>query len=153
MAAESVRRLLGRSPELAPLAERLQRIQRLQELFRNVAPAPLANACRVCAIEGTTVVIGAANGTVASVLRQLAPRLLENLRSGSPKHPEDQQFTELRVEVQVTAPVPKTRVRARAEMPREQLLALAATLADSPLKAELERQAADQSTSRIRSKR
>jgi hypothetical protein len=152
MAAEPVKRLLGQSPELAPLAERLQRIKRLQERFRTIAPGPLAAACRVCAIEGTTVVIGAANGTVASVLRQLAPRLLENLRSGLPKHPEDQQFTEMRVEVQVSAPAPKTRVAGRAAMPHGQLLALAATLSDSPLKAQLERMARAQMASKTRSK-
>lgn len=152
MAAEPVKRLLGKSPELADVAERLARISRLQERYRVVAPGPLAEASRVCAIEGTTVVIGAANGTVASVLRQLAPRLLENLRSGLPKHPEDQQFTEMRVEVQVTAPAPKARVRGRAELPREQLLALAGTLADSPLKAQLERMARAQTTSSTRSR-
>lgn len=152
MAAEPVRRLLGQSPELAPLAERLQRIQRLQERFRNIAPGPLASASRVCAIEGTTIVVGAANGTVAAVLRQLAPRLLENLRSGLPKHPEDQQFTEMRVEVQVEAPAPRARVKPRGELPRAQLKALAATLPPGPLRESIERLATDQSTSRTRSK-
>jgi hypothetical protein len=152
MAAEPVRRLLGSSPELAPLAERLQRIQRLQERYRTIAPGPLATASRVCAIEGTTIVVGAANGTVAAVLRQLAPRLLENLRSGLPKHPEDQQFTEMRVEVQVEAPAPRAKVRPRGELPREQLKALAQTLPPGPLRDCVEALAAPQRTSKTRSK-
>lgn len=155
MAPEPVNRLLGQSPELAPLAERLKRIERLQERYRTVVPGPLAAASRVCAIEGTTVVVCATGGTIAAALRQIAPRLLLALRQAAAdsKHPEDQHFTEIRIEVQVAEPVRKTRVVGRGPMPRQQLADLAGTLADSPLKETLERLAADdQSITRTRSK-
>jgi len=141
MASESVSRLLDENAELKPLAAQLARIRRLQRRYRNITPQELAEVSRVCAIDGTTVVIGASNGTVASVLRHLAPRLLEGLRDAarkSSKHPEDQELTSLRVEVQVKVTPPAPAVRARAPWPGDKLAAVAKKLADSPLKETLE---------------
>ena len=76
MPAESVAKLLSENADLGPLKERLEQIQRLQRRFRTLAPEALAEASRVCAIEGTTVVICATSGPVAAALRQIAPRLL-----------------------------------------------------------------------------
>ena len=147
MATESISQLLGNSAEMRPLAQQLLLIKRLQKRYRTLAPENLALASRVCAIEGTTVVICAASGPVAAALRHLAPRLLQGLLTGmqaNSKHSRDQDFTSIRVEVQVDAPAPKRRVRARDPMPTEQLSKLADGLADSPLKTELERIAGDQ---------
>ncbi|MGZ5032442.1 MAG: DciA family protein [Usitatibacter sp.] len=154
MASESIAKLLVDNAELRPLAERLEHIKRLQKRYRTLAPESLAEASRVCAIDGTTVVICASSGPVAAALRHLAPRLLEGLR-GSPrkssKHSRDQELTSIRIEVQVDRPAPRRPVKPRGEMPHDKLSRLAGTLEDSPLKETLERIARDQS-SRTRSK-
>jgi hypothetical protein len=141
MATESLSKLLGDNAELRPLSDRLQYIKRLQKRYRAIAPESLASASRVCAIEGTTVVICAASGSVAAALRHLAPRVLQALQQSgkTSKHPRDQELTSIRVEVQVDPPAPKRVVRGRPEMPREQLARLGEKLAESPLKDELAR--------------
>lgn len=144
MATESLAKLLGDYAEFRPLALRLEQIKRLQRRYRTLVPDPLAEASRVCAIDGTTVVICADSGPVAAILRQLAPRLLEGLRAAarkSSKDAGDQEVTAIRVEVQVAAPGPARRVRPRPELPREKLAELARALEDSPLKETLERMA------------
>jgi hypothetical protein len=141
MASEPISKLLGDNAELRPLAERLEYIKRLQKRYRTLAPESLAAASRVCAIDGTTVVVCAASGAVAAALRHLAPRLLEGLQTArrTSKHSRDQELTSIRIEVQVDRPAPRRPVTARAAMPREQLAGLAQKLADSPLKETLER--------------
>ena len=142
MAPESVAKLLGDNAELMPLARRLEQIKRLQRRYRTVAPEPLAEASRVCAIDGTTVVVVATSGAVAAALRQIAPRLLEGLRGAarkSSKHSGDQELTSMRIEVQVKDGKRARAVVARGEMPREKLARLAGGLADSPLRETLQR--------------
>ncbi|HUP97284.1 MAG TPA: DciA family protein [Usitatibacter sp.] len=141
MASEPISKLLGDSAELRPLAERLVVIQRLQKRYRTLAPESLASASRVCAIDGTTVVICAASGSVANALRHLAPRLLEGLRASrrNSKHPRDQELTSIRIEVQVDPPARPRPVKSRGEMPREKLAGMAGKLSESPLKETLER--------------
>src|SRR5450432_3037456 len=142
MATESVSRLLDENADLKPLATRLAYIKRLQRRYRSLAPERLAEASRVCAIDGTTVVICATSGPVAAALRHLAPRLLEGLRDlarKSSKHSRDQELTAIRIEVQVDIPKVRTRTIPRTPMPADKLAQLAARLADSPLKDALER--------------
>ena len=77
-----------------------------------MVPEELASTSRVCAVDGTTVVVRADNAPVAAALRALAPRLLAGLNA--PPAPAeklvenqgDQELTALRVEVQVDAPPP-----------------------------------------------
>ena len=153
MASESIAKLLDENAELRPLAERLLQIKRLQKRYRTLAPEELGNASRVCAIDGTTVVIGASSGPVASALRHLAPRLLEGLRSvRRSKHSRDQELTSIRIEVQVEAPVRKRTVVARGEMPRDKLAGLADKLSEGPLKETLERIGRDHTIRSTRSK-
>ena len=141
MASESIARLLDENAELRPLAERLLQIKRLQKRYRTLAPEELGQASRVCAIDGTTVVIGASSGPVAAALRHLAPRLLEGLRTvrKSSKHSRDQELTSIRIEVQVERAPPARVVKPRAKIPAESLERVAKGLGDSPLKTELER--------------
>ena len=141
MATESISKLLGTSTELRPLAERLVLIKRLQKRYRTLAPENLAQASRVCAIEGTTIVVCAASGPVAAALRHLAPRLLEGLRAtrSTSKHSRDQELTSIRIEVQVERAEPQRPVKPRSEIPVEGLARVAEKLSDSPLKTELER--------------
>jgi hypothetical protein len=137
MATESVSKLLDENADLRPLTARLELIKRLQRRYRTLAPEQLAEASRVCAIDGTTVVICATSGPVAAVLRQIAPRLLEGLRGQarkSPKSSADQELTSIRVEVQVKENKPKRAVAPRTGMSSEALSRVADKLADSPLK-------------------
>ncbi len=154
MAPEPIARLLGDNAELRPLAERLLQIKRLQKRYRTLAPEQLAQASRVCAIDGTTVVICASSGPIAAALRHLAPRLLEGLRGvhRNSKHSRDQELTSIRIEVQVSVPAPKRTIVSRGELPRDKLGALARALPDSPLRETLERIAGDHSIKRTRSK-
>ncbi len=141
MAPESVARLLDENPDLRPLATRLATIKRLQRRYRTLAPERLAEASRVCAIDGTTVVICTGSAAVASALRHLAPRILEGFRdaSRSRKHPRAHEITAIRIEVQVENPKPQARRVVRGPMPREKLGAVADNLSDSPLKETLKR--------------
>lgn len=155
MATEPVSKLLGDNAELKPLAARLEQIRRLQRRYRSLAPERLADSSRVCAIDGTTVVVCADSGPVAAALRQLAPRLLAGLREfaqRNSKHPKDQELNSIRVEVQVTNPKPKRQVVTRGELPVDKLAALAGRLSDSPLKSELERISQPDQSKRTRSK-
>jgi len=159
MATEPLARLLRDNPDLGPVRDRLEQVRRLQARYRSVVPVELASSSRVCAVDGTTVVIRADNAPVAAALRSLAPRLLAGLNasarpeSNSLKNKRDQELTGLRVEVQVDAPPPVRRVRRREELPVERLAEVARKLADSPLKDILERIVRDQAKSSTRSKR
>src|SRR5213595_1593592 len=101
MATEPISKLLGEDPDLRPLAQRLERIKRLQRRYRTLVPEQLAAASRVCAIDGTTVVVLATGGPIAAALRHIAPRLLEGLRETarkSSKHSGDQELNSIRIE-------------------------------------------------------
>jgi len=141
MAPEPIARLLDESAELRPLASRLAYIRRLQRRYKTLAPPALAQASRVCAVDGTIVVVCADSGAVAAALRHLAPRILEGLRAtrNSAKHARDQELTSMRVEVQVAVPQPAKRVIARGEVPAEKLDAVAKRMRESPLREQLER--------------
>ena len=159
MATEPLSRLLRNSPDLGPVRDRLEQVKLLQGRYRSVVPAALASSSRVCAVDGTTVVVRADNAPVAAALRALAPRLLAGLNEAAPpgknslKIKRDQELTALRVEVQVEAPPLPRKVRAREPLPVERLAEVAAHLADSPLKESLERIVAGQRKSSTRSKR
>jgi hypothetical protein len=156
MASESISRLLDENADLRPLTARLAHIKRLQRRYRTLAPERLADSSRVCAIDGTTVVICADSGPIAAALRHLAPRILEDLRraaaQNASKHPRDQELNSIRIEVQVKNPAPKARLHARGEMPAEKLSKVADKLSDSPLKETLERLAREGQARRTRSK-
>jgi hypothetical protein len=142
MAPEPIAKLLGASAELQSVATRLAYIKRLQRRYRTLVPEELAQASRVCAIDGTTLVILAASGPVAAVLRQLAPRVLEGMRDAarnSRKHSTDQDITGIKVEVQVKQVTARAPFRARAELPKEKLEEVARKLSDSPLREALQR--------------
>ena len=141
MASEPISKHLA-SAELHDIAARLAYIKRLQRRYRTLVPEALAEASRVCAIDGTIVVICAASGPVAAILRQLAPRVLEGLREGArkaSKHSTDQEFNGIRVEVQVKQVTPRRPVKARPPLPNEKLEEMARGLSDSPLKETLQR--------------
>lgn len=141
MASEPISKHLA-SAELHDIAARLAYIKRLQRRYRTLVPEPLAEASRVCAIDGTTVVLCAESGPVAAILRQLAPRVLEGLREAarkSSKYPTDQEFNSIRVEVQVKQVTSRRPIKAREPIPQEKLQEVARGLSESPLRTALER--------------
>ena len=158
MPFEPVSRLLKQSAELAGVRDRLARVAHLQARYRRAVPEALAAASRVSALEGSTIVIGADNGSVAAALRAIAPRLLTALQGGignrtEPNSETNQQVTAIRVEVQVTSRGPAlTRARPAPPSP-EQLTRLAEGLSESPLREALERMAAAQRSRKTRSTR
>jgi hypothetical protein len=162
MATEPLARLLRENPALAPVRDRLEQVRRLQRRYKSVVPVELASSSRVCAVDGTTVVVRADNAPVAAALRSLAPRLLAGLNVAFRPNPagknsfkikRDQELTALRVEVQVASPPPRATVRPRGELPVERLEEVARGLADSPLKDTLERIVHAQRKRSTRSKR
>jgi hypothetical protein len=159
MATEPLSRLLRESPDLDPVRDRLEQVRLLQGRFRSVVPVALASSSRVCAVDGTTVVVRADNAPVAAALRAIAPRLLAGLNVAAEpgekpfKNKQDQELTALRIEVQVAAPPPRRPVQPRTELPVERLAEVARGLADSPLKEALTRLAGSQRKSSTRSKR
>ena len=158
MATRPLARLLGDNADLEPVRDRLAEVARLQERFRQAAPATLSQACRVCAIDGSTVVVRADNAPVAAALRAMAPRLMAAIiepaaGEKSFKNKRDQELTVLRVELQVAVPPLRRAPVPRGDLPREALGELADKLSDSPLKEALGRIAAGQRKSSTRSKR
>ncbi len=90
------------------------------------------------------MVILADNAPVATALKALAPRLLEGLGTASRsktnvKSKQYQEFTAIRIEVQVASGKPRRPVYARGKLPKAKLGEVAETLADSPLKDALRR--------------
>ena len=164
MATEPLARVLRNNPDLTPVRDRLEQVRLLQGRYRSVVPAELASTSRVCAVDGTTVVVRADNAPVAAALRAMAPRLLAGLNAATGPEanlPEKNSFknkqvgelTALRVEVQVDVPPPVRKVRPRENVPVERLAEVAKGLADSPLKEALNRIVGNQRKSSTRSKR
>jgi hypothetical protein len=119
---------------IAPIHDRLQRVSRFQHSFADALPPGLNTSCRVAAIEGSTLVIAAANGAVAAKLKQMLPRLLEKF---SQNKTQEQEVTVISVLVQPDffQPEPTRRTGPpREPMPTAMLAELAESLEDSPLK-------------------
>lgn len=142
-ASNTLHTLLFENDTLQPLVARLRRVNALQQIYFEALADALpelegfAQASRVSAIVGTTIVISAANGPAAAKLKQVVPRLLLKFQM------QDQKLTSIRVEVQpdwggtATAAAP-ARSPARNPIPDEQIADLADSLSDSPLKSALE---------------
>ena len=134
--------LMRENETIAPIHDRLQRISRLQLTFADALPPGLTTSCRVAAVEGSTMVIAAANGAVAAKLKQILPRLLERFREFIGENKKQyQEVTGISVIVQpdffVAEKVAKTSP-PRQPIPSEKLTELTESLEDSPLKTTLQ---------------
>ena len=131
--------LMRENETIAPIHDRLQRISRLQHTFADALPPGLTTSCRVAAVEGSTMVIAAANGAVAAKLKQMLPRLLEKFRQNKK---QEQEVTVISILVQPDffhpEPTPRTGP-SREPMPIAMLAELAESLEDSPLKTTVEK--------------
>ena len=127
---------------MALLVAQHRRLSRLQQSFEDTLPPGWEKLCRVAALEGSTVVIAAANGAIATNLKAYSPRLLESFRILLEKKTmKEQEVTSIRIVVQPEIstwrpPTPTSIQLASAKTPMsgEQLDDLAGKLADSPLK-------------------
>ena len=130
--------LIRENDVIAPIHDRLQRVSRLQHSFADALPPGLSNSCRVAAVEGSTLIIAAANGAVAAKLKQMLPRLLEKFRQNKK---QEQEVTVISVLVQPDyfRPEPEPKVAPpREPMPTSMVTELAESLEDSPLKTTME---------------
>ena len=144
MAAHKIDFYLNSSDRLRSLAHAARRIAELQQVFLNIAPRPLAQACCVKQLRAGTLFLLAENAAIAAKLKQLAPRLLTAYQK------QGVEVTSIRIEVQVreTSPHSSTE-RAPKHLSAESiehLERLAARLDDSPLKRALTDLAARQRT-------
>ncbi len=144
--AKSVGTLMRENAALTPVQARLATLSRLQQSLADTLPPGLKETCRVANLEGSTLIIAAANGATATRLKQMLPRLLEALRTEAPETRrgenkiKEQQVTSISVLVQpnfrddrpALEPAPK-----RVPMPAEKLSELVDKLEESPLKATL----------------
>jgi hypothetical protein len=133
---------LDENDAMAQLIAQHQTHARLHQIFAETLPPGWDSMCRVASLEGSTVIIAAANGAVATRLKAFLPRLLENFQNElKKKTKQEQEVTSIRVVVQPEisswrAPtLTSARLAARkTPISAEQLSDLAGKLADSPLK-------------------
>jgi hypothetical protein len=139
--AKPIRALIGENDFMAPLVAQHRRLSRLQQSFEDTLPPGWNSLCRVAAVEGSTLVIAAANGAIATNLKAYSPRLLENFRNVLEKKTmKEQQVTSIRIVVQPEistwrGPTP-TAIKLASD---QQLDDLTQKLADSPLKRALKK--------------
>jgi len=129
---------LNADEAMARLAAHAGRLLSLQRLVDAAVPDNLARACRVANYKLGVLIIHADNGAVATKLRQLAPRLGDELRSSGV------ELSEIRVKVQPrdSAPPPSAgiSISAISDQAKQGLTTLSAELPEgSPLRDALER--------------
>jgi hypothetical protein len=147
---------LGENDTVAPVMAQVRRNAHVQKLFAEALDtcgrSDLIASSRVASISGTTLVVAAASAASAAILKQMLPRLTENLRltmgaeagQKSENQMQEQQVTGIRVVLQPDptwwkpAPPPRrVKVLDRVPMDDSALAALTDQLADSPLKKSL----------------
>ena len=142
MPAHKIDFYLNSSSSLRRLADQARRIAELQQVFLNIAPQRLTQACCVKQLRAGTLVLLAENAAIAAKLKQLAPRLLTAYEK------QGYKITSIRVEVQVRESAQQpvaTRAPKRLSIETiDNLERLATSLDDSPLKQALTNMVAHQ---------
>jgi hypothetical protein len=70
------RAFITKNESLASLADRAGLLIEMRRLFREVAPAGIAQVCQVANFRSGTVIIATQNSAAAAKIKQLAPRLM-----------------------------------------------------------------------------
>ncbi len=96
MPTNKIGNFLKNSAEFKALSDKAQRLLQLQNTFYESAPPQLAQASRVKNFREGMLFIVTDNTATAAKLRQITPRLLNNIRKHEP------QITGIQVTVQVT---------------------------------------------------
>ena len=132
MPAHRINFYINRSDSLRKLARNVQHMADLQQVFVNIAPPSLTQACNVKQLLAGTLYLLAENGVIAAKIKQLAPRLLTAYQKLG------LDVTLIRIEVQVKE-VAQNQTSKPNKIPLsvesiENLESLAAGLEDSSLK-------------------
>lgn len=136
MHGKTARAWLTQAAGAKTLLSQVERLQRLQSSLARHLPAALTAAARVSSCEGGAVVIGASSGAVAHRLKLLSTSLLEEFKK------QDQEVTQIRIEVQGASQAPSAAVPKRALLPLaaiDPLERLVGELPDSALRTALAR--------------
>ena len=130
MPAHTARSFLAATPTLQSLMQQAQKLLALQEIWKQVAPKPLAASSTVGTLRDRTLIVYAHNGATAAKLRQLLPSLLEKIQK------RGIEVTAIRVDVQVDVPHINNKQKdlAVSDKALESLSQLESSLEDSPLK-------------------
>ena len=123
------------SKELSQLSGKVRQLRLFQSYYAKIAPPSLLRSSQVLHVELDILTVAANNGAVAAKLRQMAPELVRQLQL------RGCEVTGIQVKVQVTIP-PSARPATPSTMStrgKQQLIELAASLNDSPLKSALQR--------------
>lgn len=127
--------LLNSLPELQALNRELRQLAALQSALTQLLPGNLATSTSVAQVKAGELILFANNGAVAAKLRQMAPRILDSLRS------RGHEITGIRIQVQVSIrdnPLLQKHISLSSEA-RSAIDSLSERLDASPLKAALER--------------
>lgn len=130
MSAKPIKNILDSAPEVRDLTTQTRRLLRLQEALRAALPAGVASQVSVAGLNSGTLSVTASSGAAAAKLRQLAPRLIKNLRL------DERELNALRVLVQVPVhhnPLPKKQIFL-GHTARQALLTLSARLESESLR-------------------
>jgi hypothetical protein len=136
MIPRKLERIVNDDPTLAELWNRTRPLCELQKLYATLVPPYLCSASRVGTVARDELKLFADSGAVATRLRLHAPDLLREFRA------KGWQFSAIRVAVQVRINTDSARKDPRdppGERARQSLVNAAAGMADSPLKAAMQR--------------
>src|SRR3972149_6075049 len=101
MPAHKIDFYLNSSNSLRQLADEARRIAELQQVFLEIAPQPLTQACCVKQLRAGTLLLMAENAAIAAKVKQVFPRVLAFYQKLG------WEVTSIRVEVQVTETAPR----------------------------------------------
>ena len=130
MSAKPIKNILESAPEVRDLTTQTRRLLRLQKALRAALPAGVASQVSVAGLNSGTLSVTASSGAAAAKLRQLAPRLIKNLRL------DERELNALRVLVQVPPqpnPLPKKQIFL-GHTARQALLTLSLSLESERLR-------------------
>ena len=138
MQARTLNDCLHAEETIARLTAHAEHLLKLQRIIDATLPNSLLRSCRIANYRLGIVFLHADNAAVAAKLRQLAPRLCDELRSSG------REITEIRVKLQPNQPIesaaPQKNIAPLGVRTKQGLTKLSMSLpGDSPLKASLER--------------
>ena len=149
--------LIAENESIAPMLRQLRIIARLQKTYADTVPTSLNDVSRIAAVEGSTIIVAAANGNAATMLKQMLPRLLQQFRENQK---QEQEVTAIRVIVQPMMTTGYGELPLRAVKPaggepmsENAIKYLVNSLADSPLKDTMARMQQKRTRAQGRSKK
>jgi len=131
---QSIKNLLGSTPELRGILQASSQLLTLQRHFAAVAPTYLVQHSQVTGLKLGVLTLVCANATVAAKLRHLAPEISKFLRHRGC----EVSGIHAKVQVAYARPRPVARPKTLAQPARQALQHLSAELPESPLKTALE---------------